>query len=123
MNVHAGDAVKAHIDLRPLLHTVTWSVTIGAREGRGSASERHSTLLGRFLAPDEIARSKGAPITATPIGQTLSRAIELAHGTRSTDEVIALAVGSDPNDPAMASMGDSLRRTLLRFTRPIEDRY
>ena len=60
---------SSQVDVRPLLGAVTWRMTIKDAAGATAADERHSTLLGRFLARDDLARSGGAPVAATPIGQ------------------------------------------------------
>lgn len=122
VDVHSGDTVEFNVDVRPMLKAVTWQVSIVGPERLSKCEERHSTLLGQFLAADDLARSGGATVTATSVGRALARALELADGTRSTDEVMEQVrvenlVGSD-----QPSVEETMRRTLERFTTPLARR-
>lgn len=118
VDVGKGDTVKFRVDVRPLLHAVTWQVTITVA-GEPGANLRHSTLLGRFLTHDDLVRASGTPVVATAAGSTVARLLALADGTRSTDQVIAQLrdehlLGTD--DP---SLEQTLRHTLERFSTPM----
>lgn len=119
VTVQVGDRVELTVDVRPLLHAVTWTVKLTAdRDETVLASERHSTLLGQFLAKEDLARSGGAPIASTKVGQALARAVELADGSRSTDEVLAM-VGSEFAAVAASDSDEAtVRQLLARLTDP-----
>jgi SAM-dependent methyltransferase len=117
--VSDGDVVDAAVDVRPLLHAVTWRVTITDQTGEPWASERHSTLLGSFLADDELARTGGSSIVATRTGRALARSLALADGTRSTDEILEQLRVERLLDGRSPSMEERLRATLERFSTPM----
>ena len=96
--VHACERAtpsRSHVDVRPLLERRHVARQGHRRRRKAAADERHSTLLGQFLAADDLARAGGAPVAATPIGRAVARALELADGTRSTDEVAGATAGRD----------------------------
>ncbi len=117
VEVEPGDVVEVSIDVRPLLRAVTWRVTVTAGDGqREKTDERHSTLLGRFLAPDDLDRSHGVPIEATEIGNAVARALELADGSRSTEEIM-MQVGTEFPLTSLPPLADRALRDLLgRFS-------
>ena len=63
ISVEPGHTVAVHVDVRPLLGAVTWRVEVHNESGEVLTNERHSTLLGKFLAADDLKRSGGSPIT------------------------------------------------------------
>jgi protein arginine N-methyltransferase 1 len=54
IDVDQGDMINIDVDIRPLLHAVTWKVEVRDRGGTSRLSERNSTLLGEFIAPDAL---------------------------------------------------------------------
>jgi SAM-dependent methyltransferase len=114
-----GHEVQARVDLRPRLRTVTWEVSITSADGEVLPTERHSTLLGRFLAPDDLARSAGGAVRSTEVGRAVALALDLADGTRSTDEVMeAVRAALPPETPA--PVVDKVRGALERFSEPMD---
>lgn len=118
VSLEQGDVVTIELDLRPLLHAVSWRVTVVSAAGETRTRERHSTLLGRFLSRDDLARAGGAPVRATEAGQAVEQMLMLADGTMTSDEIIAALRARDLLDgsPALES---TLRDLLERFTRPV----
>ena len=117
IDVVSSDTVSIDVDIRPLIHAVTWTTSIAAGStGESTTSERHSTLLGEFLSSEDLQRSSGLPIKASAKGQALSRALALADGTLSTEEV--LRVVKDEMPAAVSSPADeqSLRGILSSYT-------
>lgn len=55
-HVEPGGQVDFEVDVRPQLPAVTWTVAIEQPAGTHGASERHSTLLGEFLSPEDLGR-------------------------------------------------------------------
>lgn len=126
VQVERGDTMRFQIDVRPLLHAVTWGVEITSLNGTQRAKERHSTLLGEFLAADDLARDSGKPIVATKLGRAFGRALELADGSRSTDAVLdqlAQEIAEDGRLPAfegtVRGQEFTLRELLQQFTQPV----
>lgn len=117
LEVAPGDIVTIEVDVRPPLHAVTWRVRVATADGTQRVDERHSTLLGQFLAADDLDRSRGLAVGVTTVGRLAARALELADGTRSTDEIVSsleaeghLAIGS--------ALEHTARDVLERYTRP-----
>lgn len=116
VDVEVGQKVSVQIDVRPLLPAVTWRVKIRCENDIVLMNERHSTLLGQFLAVDDLRRSAGDPISATRVGDAVRRALGLADGLRSTDQVldeVQAELGSAVWSP---SVEHAVRTALLRFT-------
>ena len=115
VRVEEGDTVDVHVDVRPLLKAVTWRVEITGAE---TVKERHSTLVGEFVAADDLARARGARVTATPIGQVVARMLDLADGTRSTEEVMTQLSSEHPVELQSPSVEQTLRNALGQFSTP-----
>jgi hypothetical protein len=114
VDVEAGDEISVEMDVRPLLPAASWRVRFTALGAE--VTERHSTLLGEFLAPDDLARSAGAPVQQARLGKILAKALGLADGTRSVGEIIGeIANGPDRLEMSVSEEG-TLRRLLARLT-------
>jgi hypothetical protein len=118
LDVSAGDTVTATIGLRPRSHHITWTVEWtrgGSRLGRW----RHSTLLGQFLAPDDLARAHDAtPLELTPQGEAVAAALAKVDGRRSLKDVVRSTIDAHPDaffDPSRAQM--TLELWLAKWTR------
>jgi protein arginine N-methyltransferase 1 len=114
VSLQPGDVVVCEVDLRPLLHAVTWRVTV-ARQGSELVDERHSTLLGTFLSAEDLRREGGQPVTATTSGRALAVALGLADGTRSVDQIV-VEVQSELGPFVTPALEGRLRDLLARHT-------
>lgn len=115
--VSEGDAVAVAVDVRPVLNAVTWQVALELGEER-TPEERHSTLLGAFIAPDEIARAHGEPVRTTQLGDVVREMLTLANGSRSEGEILEQLLQRDELREVSPSVGKTLRETLRRFSVP-----
>ena len=116
VDVQAGDHVNVEMDVRPLLPAATWRVQFPEGATGTETAERHSTLLGEFLAPDDLARSAGAPVQQARLGGILAQALGLADGTRSIGGIID-EISNGPDRLEMSVSEEStLRRLLARLT-------
>ena len=116
--VGPGHTVAVHVDVRPRLGAVTWRVEVRNENGEVLTNERHSTLLGKFLAADDLKRSGGSTIRVKPVGEAVALALRLADGTRTTAEVLAATRAEVPDSRWSPTMDETLRTLLERFTTP-----
>jgi hypothetical protein len=118
LDVLPGDSLTVAIDLRPRSQHITWTVEWnrdGSRQGRW----RHSTLLGQFLAPDDLARAGGAaPLELTPQGAAVAAAMAKIDGRATMSDVIASVVHEHGDAFLDANRARStLETSLARWTR------
>jgi protein arginine N-methyltransferase 1 len=118
LEVQPGDVVSAAIDLRPRAHYITWS-TQWTREGVELGHSRQSTLLGQFLAPDDLARVDGAiPLELTAQGEALSAALVKVDGRTSMTDIVQAVIAERSSafaNPERAQQ--SLENSLAKWTR------
>lgn len=97
LEVQAGDTLTAAISLRPRSHHITWTVE-WTRNGSRLGRWRQSTLLGQFLAPDDLARShEDTPLELTPQGEAMSAALARVDGGISMKDVLASTMDAHPD--------------------------
>ncbi|HEU5373514.1 MAG TPA: class I SAM-dependent methyltransferase [Gaiellaceae bacterium] len=106
-----GDTVRFSIDVRPILNAVSWNVTVERHDG--VRTERHSTLLGAFIAQNELERAHGVPIVLTRVGKAVRDMLGLVDGSRPEAAIIA---ATRPGELGGPSVEKTLRETLRRFS-------
>lgn len=118
LEVLQGDTLTAAIDLRPRSHHITWSVEWN-REDASLGRWRHSTLLGQFLAPDDLARAHGAAaLEMTPQGAAVSAALAKVDGRTSMQDIIESVLVDHPDAFfGSARAQTTLERSLAKWTR------
>jgi protein arginine N-methyltransferase 1 len=118
LDVQPGDTLTVTIDLRPRSQHITWSVAWN-REGSGLGRWRHSTLLGQFLAPDDLARvHDSAGLQMTPQGAAVRAALSKVDGRTSMQDIITAVLDEHPDAFFGASRAQStLERSLAKWTR------
>ncbi|MGI9086000.1 MAG: 50S ribosomal protein L11 methyltransferase [Aeromicrobium sp.] len=118
LDVKPGDTLTATIDLRPRSQHITWSVE-WARDGSSIGRWRHSTLLGQFLAPDDLARVHGATaLEMTPQGVAVAAALSRVDGRTSMQDIITAVLDEHPDAFLGSSRAQStLERSLAKWTR------
>ena len=88
LEIAPGDTLSAGIDLRPGPQHITWTVAWD-RQGDSLGRWRHSTLLGQFLSPDDLARVSGADaLELTPQGTAVSAALAMVDGRAATKDIV-----------------------------------
>lgn len=109
--ISRGDTVSFSVDVRPILNAVSWNVSVERRDG--VRTERHSTLLGAFIAEDELERAHGVPIVLTRVGKAVRDMLGLVDGSRAEAVIIAATRSGELGGP---SVEKTLRETLRRFS-------
>ena len=112
-----GDTMTAAIDLRPRSQHITWTVE-WSRDGTRLGRWRSSTLLGQFLAPDDLARLRSqAALEITPQGRAVVAALAMVDGTTSMKEVIESVLAEHPGAFFGSSRAEAvLEHALARWT-------
>lgn len=121
LQVEAGYTAVVKVDVRPALRAVTWTTTVTDASQSLLVSERHSTLMGTFLAHDDLGRAGGRPITVSPTGTAVATALQLADGNRSTGDVLATVKAGLTEGSWSSALEETLRDQLERFTSPVSD--
>lgn len=116
VQVEPGDRIMVDVDVRPLLHAVTWKVVLTDSAGSTKSSERHSTLLGQFLSPEDLHHRQANFVQATSLGGAIACALTLADGTRSIDEILATVRQEFGQNDAWGANDDTIRTIVRRFT-------
>jgi hypothetical protein len=118
LDVLPGDTLTANVDLRPRSQHITWSVE-WTRDGSRLGRSRHSTLLGRFIAPDDLARVHGAAVLEmTPQGEAVSAALASVDGRTSMQDIVDSVLKQHPDAFFDSGRAQSmLERSLAKWTR------
>ena len=118
LEVVPGDTLTATVDLRPRSQHITWSVE-WTRDGSSLGRSRHSTLLGKFIAPDELARvHDAAALEMTPQGEAVSAALASVDGRTSMQDIVDSVLKEHPDAFFDSGRAQSmLERSLAKWTR------
>ena len=118
LEVVPGDTLTATVDLRPRSQHITWSVE-WTRDGSSLGRSRHSTLLGRFIAPDDLARVHGAAaLEMTPQGEAVSAALASVDGRTSMQDIVDSVLKEHPGAFFDSGRAQSmLESSLTKWTR------
>jgi hypothetical protein len=116
LQVEPGDRVAVEVDVRPLLHAVTWKTAVTDGAGAPKSVARQSTLLGEFLSPADLEHRQGVAVRASALGKAIARGLTLADGSRSIDEILTI-LGREFGQDIVGGANNATVRTLLqRFT-------
>ena len=118
LDVVPGDTLTASIDLRPRSRHMTWTIE-WARDGSRLGRWRHSTLLGQFLAPDDLARAqRAAALELTPQGEAVSAALASVDGRTSMKDIVEVVLAEHRSAFFGSARAQStLERSLAAWTR------
>jgi protein arginine N-methyltransferase 1 len=118
LEVAAGDSLTAAVDLRPRSQHITWSAE-WTRDGQSLGRWRHSTLLGRFIDADDLARVHDAAVLEiTPQGEAVSAALDSVDGRTSMKAIVDSVLQKHPDAFFDSGRAQSvLERTLAKWTR------
>ena len=118
VDVRPGDTMAATIDLRPRSQHISWT-TEWYRDEKRLGRSRNSTLLGQFLAPDDLARLRTpAVLRITPQGRAVAAALARADGSTGMKDVIASVLAEHPEAFFGSNRAQAvLENALARWTR------
>jgi protein arginine N-methyltransferase 1 len=97
LDVLPGDVLVARVDVRPRSQHVSWTAE-WTRDGKSLGRWRHSTLLGQFIAPDDLARlDDAAALELTSQGAAVSAALAAVDGRSSMRHIIDSVLQAHPD--------------------------
>ena len=108
LHVESGDRLDVTIDLRPASSLMAWTVT-WQRGTERLGRWRHSTVLGQFMSPEDLALAGTSPLQLTEQGAATAAALAEVNGKATATEIIGKVLIDHPD--AFAS--EARARTVL----------